>query len=108
MFPARRLRFGCQHCQYTSLTVTRMTDADTVVDYPTFVWLHRMIDHISHFSAASLQSDLSFGPRMLCGENRLFRGASVSLRCSGLLQHLILCILCVGNFPQYSGNIHLY
>lgn len=58
----------------TSLTVTHETDADTVEDYPTFVWLHRLIDHISHFSTASAESDINFGDCMFCGENMLFRG----------------------------------
>ncbi len=67
----------------TSLTVTHETDADTVADYPTFVWPDRPIDHISHFSAVSAESDINFGPRMFCGENVLFRGgvrASVSFQ----------------------------
>lgn len=77
MFPAQLLRLGCQHCQCASPTVTHMTDADSKVDYPTFVWLDPAKDHISHLSTASLQSDLSSGPCMFCGENRLFEGASI-------------------------------
>lgn len=60
MFPVQPLRFGCQQCRDTSLTVTHTTDAaDTEVDYPTFVWLHPAIEPTSHLLDASVQSGLT-------------------------------------------------
>lgn len=67
----------------TSRTVTHETDADTIADYPTFVWVHRPKDHISNFFAASVETDIHFGPYMFYGENLLCRGgvrASVSFQ----------------------------
>lgn len=56
----------------TSLTVTHETDADTVADYPTFVWLDR--PDRSYFSFLCLCGEWHqfFGPRMICGENVIF------------------------------------
>lgn len=87
----------------TSLTVTHETDADTVADYPTFVWLDR--PDRSYFSFLCLCGEWHqfFGPRMICGENVIF-GANFAkkkkkISSLWLQEHLILYILCVGRFP---------
>lgn len=60
MFPVQPLRFGCQQCRDTSLTVTHTTDAaDTELDYPTFVWLHPAIEPASHLLDAPVSSGLT-------------------------------------------------
>lgn len=66
------LRLGRHRRRYTSLTVTRTADADTVADYPTFVWLNRTINYIFSLLCCLWQS--SFG--LTRDENRLFRSAA--------------------------------
>lgn len=88
------LRLGHHRGQYTSLTVTCTTDADTVADYPTFVWLNSIINYI--FSLLCCRRQSSFG--FTRGENRLFRRAATSYIVRGQFFH---------NFQAIYVNIKL-
>lgn len=86
------LRFGRHRRRYTSLTVTRTADADTVADYPTFVWLNSTINYIFSLLRRLWQS--SFG--LTRDENRLCRRAATPYTVRG---HI---------FPQFPGDIRRY
>lgn len=85
----------------TSLTVTHETDADTVADYPTFVWLHR--PDRSYFSFLCLCG--GWHQFFLASDDLWWKCDLRSQLCNGLSpslwlqEHLILSILCVGHFP---------